>query len=271
MVANTESSERGLPTVSSRTVGEVCRTTSIRRRIGASSATDSVTPAGAPPASRATTAASAAFATWCTPSTGSTSGIAVGAQLAPVSPRQRPANLEREDRARGVAAEPTHRDIGLRVSLGGHADHRTDPRDPRLRHQVPHVGIVPAHHQRGAGRQHVEEPRLGAEVVLGRAMKVEVLVGHEIGQRTELECESGDALQRDAVGGHLHHRRSDACVHHLTQGPVDRGRVRRRHPGVRHLTLGVARRGIRSRPPGHRSPRAPTAPAAQSRSCPGCR
>jgi hypothetical protein len=71
--------------------------------------------------------------------------------------------------------------------------------------------------------------------VLGRAVKVEVLVGHQVGQRADLERESGDTLERDAVGGHLHHRRGDAGVHHLAKRTVDRGRVRRRHAGIRDL------------------------------------
>ena len=156
-------------------------------------------PAGAPPASSATTAATAAFDDLMHAQHRQHQRNRGGCELAALRERQGAADLEREDGSRPVASEPAHSHVSLRVAPGRDTDHRTDLGDSCLRDQVAHVGIVAAHHQRGTGLQHIEESRLGAEVVFGRAVKVEVLVGHQVGQRADLERESGDTLERDAV------------------------------------------------------------------------
>jgi hypothetical protein len=61
-------------------------------------------------------------------------------------------------------------------------------------------------------------------------VELEVLVGHEVRENAEGELDPGDALEQDAVRGHLHHDGRRAVGGHAAQRAVDRRRLRRRHP-----------------------------------------
>jgi hypothetical protein len=68
-------------------------------------------------------------------------------------------------------------------------------------------------------------------------MEVEVLVGHQVGQRAEREGEARHPPQCDAVRRYLEDGGGDTGVHHPPEGAVDRRGIGRGHARVRHPPL----------------------------------
>ena len=96
--------------------------------------------------------------------------------------------------------------------------------------QAPAPGVVGAHHRRG-GEGGREQPRLGREVVVHRAVEVEVVLG-QVGEHGHREAGGVHPVQLQAVGRHLHGHR-----------PV----ARSRHPGQPGLQLGALGGGAGAR------------------------
>ena len=154
------------------------------------SATDSVTPVGVPPASSVDDRRQRRVGHLVHAEHGQHQGDDAG-----IEHRRRPVRgsgrrISSAKAEPGVASEPAvrRRSPPGHVAAGRHRDHRPARGDRRLGDHGSHPRVVLVHHQRRAVFQHVEEARLGAQVVLGRAVEVEMLVGHEVGEGAEREA-----------------------------------------------------------------------------------
>ena len=77
------------------------------------------------------------------------------------------------------------------------------------------------------GATGLEQQRLGPEVLLDRAVQVEV-VAPEVGEHGGVEPGAVDAVQGEGVRRHLHHHRALALVAELGEAGLQLGRLRRR-------------------------------------------
>ena len=97
--------------------------------------------------------------------------------------------------------------VGVRVGAGVR-----EHRPPGLARQAAAVRVVDVDRGRGA----LEQPRLGAVVVLHVGMEVEVVL-REVGERGGGEPHAGHALELEGVRRHLHHAGRVAGVGHPPQ------------------------------------------------------
>ncbi len=97
---------------------------------------------------------------------------------------------------------------------------------PDLRGQPCAVGIVDVDH-RVCGREIREEQALGPVVLLHRLVEIEMVLG-EVGEDGRGEMDRIGAVERQRVGGDLHHARLVAGVEHLGERALEIDRLRRR-------------------------------------------
>src|SRR5206468_12127397 len=82
----------------------------------------------------------------------------------------------------------------------------------------------------GRGGQKLEEPALGAPVLVEGAVEVEVIL-REVGEDTDVERERVDARERQRVRADLHRHPADPARAHGGQHRLDLERLRRRLAG----------------------------------------
>ena len=85
------------------------------------------------------------------------------------------------------------------------------------------MGVVDVDHS-DDGATRLEQQRLGPEVLLDRAVEVEV-VASEVGEHGGVEPGAVDAVQGEGVRRHLHHHRAVALVAHLGEAGLQLGRL----------------------------------------------